>query len=61
MRCRELEDGSIRCLNGSTVGFFGDTCAFTCNDGYVLQGGPVVEECLADGSWSGENPECVAG
>ena len=60
VKCSQLTNGMISCLNGSTTGVFEDTCTFTCNDGYLLQGSEV-EECLADGSWSGGNPVCIAG
>jgi len=60
VQCPELTNGIIRCPNGKTIGVFEDTCTFSCNDGFELQG-PEIEICLANGSWSGGNPVCIAG
>ena len=38
---------------------FKDTCTFSCNGGYELQG-PNNGTCLANQSWSGGDPICVA-
>ena len=54
-----LENGNIRCQNGATSGVFGDTCTFSCNVDYELKG-PISGTCLANQSWSGGNPTCVA-
>ena len=60
VECPPLTNGMIECLNESTIGVFGDTCTFSCNDGFELQGSNL-EECLADGSWSGGNVTCIPG
>ena len=57
VQCNELANGNLQCPNGSTTGEFEDTCKFSCNAGYELQG-PNNGTCLADGSWSGGNPKC---
>ena len=45
--------------NGPTTGVFEDTCTFSCNVGYELQGSNNGT-CLANQSWSGGDPICVA-
>ena len=52
-------DVIIQCKNRATTGVFGDSCTFSCNAGYQLQG-PNSGMCLANGSWSGGDPICVA-
>ena len=42
-----------------TTGVFEDTCIFSCNAGYELQGSNNGT-CLANQSWSGGDPICVA-
>ena len=54
-----LMNGNLNCPNGAT-GVFEDTCTFSCNAGYELQG-PYNRTCLADGSWSGGKPVCERG
>jgi len=53
-------NGILHCLNGTTAGEFEDTCTFSCNAGYELQG-PYNKTCLANGSWSEGNPICRKG
>ena len=36
----------------------GDTCTFTCDDGYELEGS-TSRSCEADGSWSGNETKCT--
>ena len=60
LQCPQLANGTIKCLNGSTTGLVGDTCTFSCDDGFQLQGSHI-EECLATGIWSGKNATCVLG
>ena len=55
-----LINGSSACPNGATTGVFEDTCTFSCNAGYELQGASS-RTCLASGSWSGGNPVCERG
>ena len=38
----------------------GDTCTFTCDDGYEL-GGSTSRTCGDDGSWSGNDTTCTIG
>ena len=48
----------LQCPNKVTNGFFEDTCVFSCNAGYELQGSNNGT-CLANQSWSGGDPICV--
>ena len=59
VHCQTLLNGILLCPNGATVGVFEDTCTFSCNAGYELQGSNNGT-CLANQSWSGEDPICVA-
>ena len=52
-------NGILQCPNGATIGVFEDTCTFSCNAGYELQGSNNGT-CLANQSWSGGDPICVA-
>ena len=52
-------NGTLQCPNGATTGVFEDTCTFSCNAGYELLGS-YNGTCLADQSWSGGDPICVA-
>ena len=58
VQCHQLINGNLDCVNGST-GVFEDTCTFSCNAGYELQGSNNGT-CLANQSWSGGDPICVA-
>ena len=58
VQCSPLTNGSLQCPNGATTGMFEDTCTFSCNGGYELQGSNSGT-CLADQSWSGGDPICV--
>ena len=53
-----MVNGTLHCPNGATTGVFEDTCTFSCNAGYELQG-PNSQTCLANGSWSGGNSLCA--
>ena len=62
VQCPSLANGTIKCLDGSTTGVFGDTCTFSCDNGFQLQAqGSHLKECLATGRWREENVMCVAG
>ena len=50
-------NGTLQCSNGATIGVFEDTCTFSCNAGYELQGSNNGT-CLANKSWSRGNPVC---
>jgi len=58
VQCPTPTNGSLQCRNGATTGVFEDTCTFSCNGGYELQGFNSGT-CLADQSWSGGDPICV--
>ena len=36
----------------------GITMMFSCDETYMLSGSPI-SQCLPDGSWSGDIPECI--
>ncbi|XP_065899134.1 uncharacterized protein [Dysidea avara] len=57
--CPSPTGAVLECPNGATNGVFEDTCTFSCNPGYVLQGSNS-RMCLADQSWSGGDPICAA-
>ena len=59
VQCPGIMNGILQCPNGATTGVFEDTCTFSCNAGYELQGSNNGT-CLANQSWSGGNPICVA-
>ena len=52
-------NGTLQCPNGATIGVFEDTCTFSCNAGYELQGSNTGT-CLASQSWNGGDPKCAA-
>ena len=56
VQCEQLLNGNVDCVNGS-VGVYEDSCTFSCNAGYELQG-PNSGTCLANKSWSGGDPIC---
>ena len=57
VQCLTPINGILQCLNGTTIGVFEDTCTFSCNAGYELQGSNNGT-CLANQSWSGGDPLC---
>ena len=36
----------------------GSTAAYTCNEGFILEG-VRFRECVESGKWSGEEPDCT--
>ena len=38
VQCRSPTNVTLQCPNGATIGVFEDTCTFSCNEGYELQG-----------------------
>ena len=53
------DNGMINCsLGGDGKPGVGDTCTFTCNDGYELTGS-VNRSCQIDGTWSGTETNCT--
>jgi len=61
IRCDILStpsNGGMLCSSGRVgVGYEGDTCSFTCNNGY----GSDSRTCLSNGSWSGSETICKQG
>ena len=57
VQCPAVINGALQCPNEATTGVFEDTCTFSCNEGYELQGSNNGT-CLADQSWSGGDPIC---
>ena len=57
MQCPTPMNGILQCPNGAT-GMYGDTCTFSCNPGYELQG-TQTGTCLANQTWSGGLSSCV--
>jgi len=54
-------NGDIDCsLGGDGEANPGDTCTFTCDDGFELDGSDS-RTCRDDGSWSGTEPRCRRG
>ena len=58
VQCPSVTNGTLQCPNETTTGVFEDTCTFSCNGGYELQGSSSGM-CMADQSWSGGLPSCV--
>ena len=55
------DNGAIDCsLGDDGEANPGDTCTFTCNDGYEL-GSSTSRTCGDDGSWSGTDATCTFG
>ena len=59
VQCPTLMNGNFQCLNESINRQFRDTCIFSCNAGYELQGSNN-KSCLANQSWSGGDPMCLS-
>ena len=56
-----IRNGDIDCsLGGDGEANPGDTCTYTCNDGFGLDGG-ATRTCQNDGMWSGTEPRCRRG
>ena len=56
-QCLAPTNADFQCPNGTSL--IGDTCTFSCNAGYELQGSNN-RTCLANQSWSGGDPICVS-
>ena len=55
------DNGDIDCsLGDDGEANPGDTCTFTCDDGYEL-GGSTSRTCGDDGNWSGTDTTCTRG
>ena len=57
-QCSAPTNGNFECPNGAATSLIGDSCTFSCNAGYELQGSKNGT-CLANQSWSGGDPICV--
>ncbi|KAF8790575.1 hypothetical protein HNY73_005579 [Argiope bruennichi] len=54
----DLEQGNVRITYDSDSPPMKEAVAiYKCNEGYKLEG-PFKRNCLKDGSWSGEDPQC---
>ena len=49
--------GNLNCSNGATTAVFGESCNFSCKQGFKLLRSSSGT-CLADQSWSEGNPQC---
>ena len=58
VQCLSFTNGILRCPNESTTVVFEETCTFSCNGGYELQGSNNGT-CLANQSWSRGDPICA--
>jgi len=55
------DNGNIDCsVGGDGEANSGDSCTFTCDDGYELKGN-TSRKCGNDGSWSGSDAICRKG
>ena len=61
--CRSLTsptNGMISCsLGGNDTPNPGESCTFTCNTGYELDGSDT-RNCQNSGSWSGSDATCIS-
>jgi len=56
-----LDNGMVNCDYGDNGGpNEGDTCLFSCDDGFLLSGSPS-RICMEGGVWSGETAICSTG
>ncbi|XP_072199563.1 P-selectin-like [Excalfactoria chinensis] len=53
------EHGELNCSHVHGNFTFGTTCGFSCQPGFELMG-PQHHECLANGTWNGDSPQCKA-
>ena len=58
VQCPAPMNVTLQCPNGATIGVFEDTCTFSCNAGYELQGSNNGT-CENNGNWSEGLPSCV--
>ena len=57
----DLVSGMVNCIVGDDSDLNpGDTCTFTCNDGYMISGS-TNRTCQNDGTWNGSNAMCSRG
>ena len=53
-------NGELRCSDEEVPYSPGDTCTVRCNLGYRLSGN-ATRTCQDDGTWGGEEADCVIG
>jgi len=58
--CYSLVNGTLECLLGDDIPDPGESCNVTCDDGYELTGN-ATRTCQDDGTWDGEEIDCVIG
>ena len=59
--CSAPLNGQVDCGSGLVnMGLEGDTCTFSCDLGYMLQGSVTCGTCENTGSWSEGLPSCVS-
>ena len=55
------DNGMIDCsLGGDGVPNEGETCKFSCNDGFELEGS-TSRKCRSSGNWNGKDATCIGG
>ena len=58
--CPAPPNGQVDCGSGLVnMELEGDTCTFSCDPGYMLQGSVTSGTCENTGNWSGGLPSCV--
>jgi len=58
MKCDHVTEpihGAVHCTGRE----YGSTCAFSCNEGYEVDGPDLVRRCKASGDWSGNPISCM--
>ena len=58
-QCPAPINGNFQCPNGVATSLIGDSCTFSCDPGYMLQGSVTSGTCENTGNWSGGLPSCV--
>ena len=51
-------NGRIQYNGGTTFGFEG---TYICSEGFTLFGSNTTRMCQANGTWSGNEPQCIGG
>ena len=55
------DNGMIDCsLGNDGVPHEGETCKFSCNDGFELEGS-TSRKCRRSGKWNGKDAKCIGG
>jgi len=53
------DNGMVDCsLGPDGIPTEGDTCAYTCDDGFIVSGSSD-RICQSDGTWTGSEPTCA--